>query len=206
MFFNFKCTDVDQVNRVQDDLQIVCWDPAHSLFSFFVAFPSIVVWGLGIPLFAFFLLSKVRNSLDKTETRETYGFLYRGYKKQFYYWEIIIMYRKIFLICIAVFVESAGVIAQALIVFILLIGFLIVNLKKKPFATVALNDLETLSLVTSTITVYCGIFFISNMPQTWILDNPGISQGAISLSDNLVLFFFGIIVLVNFLFFVYWMI
>ena len=28
---------------------------------------------------------------------------------------------------------------------------------------VALNDLETASLVTSMVTVYCGIFFISDM-------------------------------------------
>ena len=50
-----------------------------------------------------------------------------------------------------------------MIVFMLLIVFLFLNLKKKPFASVALNDLETTSLITSMITIYCGIFYISDM-------------------------------------------
>ena len=40
--------------------------------------------------------------------------------------------------------------------------FLILNLKKEPFGSVALNDLETASLVSSMITIYCGLFYISD--------------------------------------------
>lgn len=126
-----------------------------------------IVWGLGIPFFGYLLLVKVRKFLDKIETRECLGFLYRGYRKEFYYWEVIIMYRKITLIFISVFVSTYGV-AQALIVFILLIAFLFVNMKKIPFQTIALNDLETLSLLTSMITIYCGLFFVTSMPQEYI--------------------------------------
>ena len=43
-----------------------------------------------------------------------------------------------------------------------LIVFLIINNKKKPFASLALNDLETYSLASSMVTIYCGIFYISN--------------------------------------------
>ena len=35
----------------------------------------------------------------------------------------------------------------------------------------ALNDLETLSLITSMVTVYCGLFFIANKPEAWIQQN-----------------------------------
>lgn len=111
MFFNFKCLEVDGDSRVEDDLEVVCWSSVHKFYSLFVAVPSIIVWGLGIPFFAFLLLSRVRKSLDKLESRERLGFLYRGYKKDFYYWEVIIMYRKIALICISVFISSYGVIA-----------------------------------------------------------------------------------------------
>ena len=76
-----------------------------------MALPSIIVWGLGIPFFGFILLSGIRHRLDSLESREKLGFLYRGYRKQFYYWEIIIMYRKIVLIFVAVFLNSVGVIA-----------------------------------------------------------------------------------------------
>ena len=54
--------------------------------------------------------------------KEKLGFLFRGYRKKLYYWEIVIMYRKIALIFISVFVVNIGVIAQALVVFLLLIA------------------------------------------------------------------------------------
>jgi len=64
MFYDFKCLDIDGEGRIQDDLEVVCWNAEHKLYSYFIALPSIFVWGLGIPLFAFILLSKVRFNLD----------------------------------------------------------------------------------------------------------------------------------------------
>lgn len=69
-----------------------------------MAIPGIIVWGLGIPFFAFMLLTGVKNKLKTSEVREKFGFLYRGYKHEFYYWESIIMYRKITMIVIAIVV------------------------------------------------------------------------------------------------------
>ena len=100
-----------------------------------MAIPGIVIWGLGIPFFAFILLTREKERLNTLAVREKLGFLYRGYKKQFYYWESIIMYRKIALIFISVFIQTYGVISQAMVVFMLLIVFLIVNSKKKPFVS-----------------------------------------------------------------------
>ncbi|CDW82066.1 UNKNOWN [Stylonychia lemnae] len=137
--------------------------------------------------------------------RQKLGFLYRGYRKKYHYWEIIIMYRKILLIFISVFVSAFGVMAQALIVFLVFILFLIVNLKTKPFSTIALNDLETVSLVTSMVTIYCGLFFISNTKQSQIDLDPELSNKALQLSDNVLLALFAIILISNCIFFFYWL-
>ena len=75
-----------------------------------MALPSLIVWGLGIPLFAFILLNMERHRLDKVEVRQKLGFLFRGYKKDFFYWEIVIMYRKIIMVIIAVVIQSMGAI------------------------------------------------------------------------------------------------
>lgn len=55
-----------------------------------------------------------------------------------------------------------------MVVFIVLITFLYYNLRREPFAQLVLNDLETLSLITSMVTIYCGIFYISDISE---LDN-----------------------------------
>ncbi|CDW87056.1 UNKNOWN [Stylonychia lemnae] len=204
MFNNFKCSSIDGESRLLYDLEVTCWGETHSLFSYFVAIPSIFVWGLGIPFFGLILLMKVRHNLENIDSRQKLGFLYRGYRRRFHYWEIIIMYRKIFLIFISVFVSAFGIMAQALIVFIFLICFLILNLKTQPFSTVALNDLETVSLVTSMITIYCGLFFLSNTKQSQVEQDPELKNKAVQLSDNVLLALFVVIVLSNFSFFIYW--
>ena len=41
-----------------------------------------------------------------------------------------------------------------------------VNSMRRPFIARALNDIEDLSLMTSVITIYCGLFFISSKDKT----------------------------------------
>ena len=74
--------------------------------------PALIVWGLGIPLFAFILLSRKRKRLNVLVVKEKYGFLYNGYKRQYYYWEVIIMYRKLTIVIIAYVIVNLGVIVQ----------------------------------------------------------------------------------------------
>ena len=74
------------------------------------------MWGLGIPFFGLSILIKFRARLDTKYVRERFGFLYRGYKAKFFYWEIVIIYRKVLVIFIAIFIKSAGVMAQTLVV------------------------------------------------------------------------------------------
>jgi len=80
--------------------------------------------------------------------------------------------------------------------------FIVINLKKKPFMTVVLNDLESLSLITSMVTVYCGIFYISNTPTRYIEDYPELKQTALVLDTSSSLFLFFMILLVNLIFLV----
>ena len=91
-----------------------------------------------------------------------------------------------------------------MIVFLLLILFIVLNLKKKPFILEALNDLESLSVVTSTLTIYCGIFFISNIPSKDVSSLPDYVVGYIVLSNELQLLFFSIILISNLCFITYW--
>jgi hypothetical protein len=79
MFNNFNCKDIDGIQHVQVDMTIRCNKNAHSFWSYTVAAPSIVVWGLGIPFFAFVLMYRERHHLDRIETKEKFGFLYAGY-------------------------------------------------------------------------------------------------------------------------------
>ncbi|CDW85402.1 UNKNOWN [Stylonychia lemnae] len=161
-----NCVDIDGDSRVKNDLEILCYTGEHNIWSMAVGLPSLIVWGLGIPLFAYILLLREHKSLDTLMTRQKYGFLYRGFKRRFYYWEIVITYRKIFLIFIQVFLVQQGVITQAMMVLLMLIFFMSINITKQPFQTKTLNELETLSLITSLLSIFCGVFFIVSVDST----------------------------------------
>ena len=77
------------------------------------------------------------------------------------------MYRKILIIFISVFLATYGVITQALVVFVVLIAFLLLNMKLHPFSLKVFNDMENISLSTSMITIYCALFYISDVPTLY---------------------------------------
>lgn len=69
MFNDFNCKNIDGEYRVYNDMTILCWDTAHSFWSYTVAMPSIIVWGLGIPFFALMLLIRERKKLASIEVK-----------------------------------------------------------------------------------------------------------------------------------------
>ena len=90
----------------------------------YVALPCFVIWGLGIPATIFVLMRKENETLETQATKQKFGFLFNGYKKNNYYWEIVIMYRKILCIFIAILLKGKGVILQAMVMLIVLLFFL----------------------------------------------------------------------------------
>jgi hypothetical protein len=101
MFNAFNCQNIDGEERLYEDLEIICYKGSHSIFSLGVALPSLLIWGLGIPTMALYLIYARRKDLNLIDVKSKYGFLYNGYRNpQAFYWEIVIMYRKIAIIFI----------------------------------------------------------------------------------------------------------
>ena len=94
------------------------------------------------------------------------------------------MFRKVAMIFITVFLSSLGRIVQALAVILLLIFYLFLTIRKKPYTTRRLNSLEIASLLTSSITIYAGVFFLSSRDSADPSFTPNIdSNSLIILSD-----------------------
>lgn len=58
MFNMFNCKEYDGINRMEKDLQIVCYHGPHYYFAYFLAAPCILLWSIGIPFLIYTLLSK----------------------------------------------------------------------------------------------------------------------------------------------------
>ena len=73
-----------------------------------LALPCFILWGLGIPAVIYWLMKQEERNLDTDGVKIRFGFLYLGYKRDVYFWEIVIMYRKIIALCIAVLMTPLG--------------------------------------------------------------------------------------------------
>jgi hypothetical protein len=58
----------------------------------------LLLWCLGIPLTCFYVLYHERKHLHDENIRAFLGFLYAGYKLESYFWEVIIMLRKLLMV------------------------------------------------------------------------------------------------------------
>ena len=82
------------------------------------------------------------------------------------------MFRKVAMIFITIFLSTLGHIVQALAVIILLAFYLFITMRKRPYTTRRLNELEIMSLLVSAVTIYAGMFFLSSRDSTESSFNP----------------------------------
>ncbi len=107
-------------------------------------------------------IPKQTQTVDNSEFKERFGFLYNGYKINFWYWEFCVVLRKVLLVSVAVyFSENQNV--QALMAVFLVAMALTAHAAARPFNHGTLNMMEFLSLVSSFFTFFFGQFLFINV-------------------------------------------
>jgi hypothetical protein len=157
------CRELDPGQFWQNDyLNIPCWDTTHYRYVLIVAVPSAVGWGVGMPMVCLLTLYRNRNRLGLTELKVRFGFVYNGYEYSKYYWEFVIMYRKILIITIAVFLANISTSVQALTAMSVLLAAFGLQQKHHPFAMEEMNGLELRAILVASVTIYCGLYYMTS--------------------------------------------
>ncbi|CAG9320353.1 unnamed protein product [Blepharisma stoltei] len=161
-FSAFNCMEIEPGSYyLKSDLIIQCWDSEHTLYSITVALPSILIWCIAIPALCLWHIHLQRDRLNTIELKLQFGFLYLGFRDKTHYWEFIILYRKILIICCSVFLGSISIRVQALTVFFFVLLFFFFHQRITPYKTEQLNSLEKKSILVSGITIYCGLYYLT---------------------------------------------
>ena len=95
------------------------------------------------------------------------GFIYRGYRPEFYFWETVMFSRKFLLIFIGVFTEFFPKKTKPTMLIIILVGYIYVQIKFRPYQFTYLNKLEAYSLVVAFLTGNIGILLFSDFMQSF---------------------------------------
>jgi hypothetical protein len=163
VFTIFNCTKIEAHSYwLTADLSVKCWDTDHSEVVYFYAIPCIVIWCVAAPLLCLIHLVRKRKVLDRIDVRMVFGFLFHGYSRKHFYWEFTVVYRKILIISCSVFL-SQNIPIQALTVMILLLLALHFQSKMKPYINDELNACELRSILVATLTIYCGLYFLTQL-------------------------------------------
>ncbi|CAG9321394.1 unnamed protein product [Blepharisma stoltei] len=187
MFSVFRCTEVNAGEYwLEENLDIKCWNYEHKMYALVVALPALVVWGLLLPAACLTDLIKKKNSLDCLNVKIRYGFLMNWYEKKYYYWEFIILYSKLLLICCSVFLTSIAIKLQALIATILLSVYLQIQFSNNPYSQQKLNAMEFRAKLVCVTIIYSGLFYLTD-----------------SLNSDQDLFFYALIIIAHIFFLIH---
>jgi predicted outer membrane repeat protein len=161
MFSVFSCQAIKPGEYwLVSDLSLPCWSSDHIGYILMVSVPSLAVWIFGLPTICLFLLYKKKAVLLTDHiTQLKFSFLYKGYHAQWYFWEFVILYRKVAVVCASVFLSTVSITVQALSVLAVLLIALFFQLQVQPFLSPQFNTLELKSILVSAVTIYSGLFY-----------------------------------------------
>lgn len=152
--------------------QVRCYSPDHMFWLLVLCVPMVVFYVLGIPLVSAWLLYRHRDQLQTPDVKRRYYFLYTGYERLRWYWEYVIVVRKVALVGISVFFQYSARL-QAFSALMLLVFCLAAHIHGQPFVDTKADMLEFLSLSVSFFTFFCGILL-------WSPDLAGLARIAVS--------------------------
>jgi hypothetical protein len=149
-----------------EDMDERCWGAKHISWLLGLCLPMLLFYVVGIPVVACYILYLNRADLESAQCKRRYFFLYTGYRFDRWYWEFVIVLRKLVLITITVYLQDS-IRLQAFACLALIAFSLGLHIHFRPFMHPNANKIEIVSLLVSFGTFFAGIMlWTPYLPQT----------------------------------------
>ena len=187
IFTTLKCTNVDGFSVLSVDYGIACYQKEHMKYVL-LSFICIGVWVLGIPLWILISLYRNKKHLfdrksDKhEEIVNEYGTLYLQYEPKYWYWEIIVIFKKMVLTGVMVIVASGSSLQLVIALVVVLINLLLV-LKVAPFADYTDDWLSFLTSFQMLLTLLGGLLLFTDNPSNPSYDSANMGLGLMVINS-----------------------
>lgn len=154
----FSCQPVGEESRLYASLDIDCRAPSHlnwmnfagvSLFISSVVMPSFVFWRMW--------LEKDEIRRGEEDALRRWGFLANNLERQFFYWDLLVMTRKVLIASAVTLAKPSGVTLQALLCLFVFVIALSAHMTAFPYTHDALDVIESAAIGGFLITVWLGI-------------------------------------------------
>lgn len=158
------------------DRSLDCNSNEHKVYSL-AAYLSVIVYGLGIPLASIGLIMWFRKRKGPEYTNRLFVFLVCGYDEDRWWWETVILWRKLALAFILVFVDEQRL--QTYFALWILMTALALQMWLEPYDEVNLDRLATASLCVVIITLNFSLLY-DYLPATSA--DPVVSAGNVAVT------------------------
>ena len=150
-----SCTTVNGKKYIKADLGFECNTDEHFSYSLIILAPALIIWGFIIPIFIIYKLWIESKKLSLKKNLIKYGFLYKEYKFEAFYWEFSKMFQKLIITMVLSFLESQIKIKGLLILLSILV-YLVLLHWVKPYQSEEFNTLDIYSCLIEYLTIFFG--------------------------------------------------
>ena len=148
-----NCRTLDNGRKyLVTDFTIDCQSPYY-LHHMYMIVPALALYPIGIPLM-FFLLLKFRRNVHPWD--DNLSFLYKAYRKQYWWFEIYELLRKLLLTGLIIFI-AAGTATQIAIACIICAVTMCLHLRLRPYEARGDDILQGFSLAEVLLVTYCAL-------------------------------------------------
>eukprot|EP00347_Sterkiella_histriomuscorum_P014799 403359479 len=160
-FSMMNCYEIESGEQwLQADLEIKCWNDTHTRWFMIVGLPMLIVWVIGMPVFALLLMFFNREKLADEQFFSRYRMLYQGLKRKHFYWEIVNTFRKISIVSINVFLSLYPDYIKAIYAMLMLAIIFKMQEILQPYEIPVFNWIEQREQIASIVTFYAGLYFV----------------------------------------------
>ena len=143
------------------DLEIACDSPEHIAFMILFAVPTAAFFIVGGPVGSVLALRRAvkQNGWSDDTTLYRFAVLIGGYRKETWYWSLVVAARKLLMAVISVAMSAAGTKAQYVTAIIVIVAALAIQVHSRPYVNEDLNFMEDCGLVVLFMSMYLGLLF-----------------------------------------------
>ncbi|KAJ5073972.1 g protein-coupled receptor-related [Anaeramoeba ignava] len=171
LFLSYKVLQVFDCRKQSSGVYL--FEPDTSLFCYHEWWMRLLPWAIlffviyvvGIPLTLAILFFVSSKKMDEKTFDLHFGLLCARYTKRWFFWEIVIMIRKLFMTISQLFF-SFDAILQLVVSVVILLASLVLQVQTKPFVSNRHNTLEFVLISFSEIILFSGMVFVSNDLQS----------------------------------------
>lgn len=182
--------DVKSIHFLKVAPQFECWEETHMSLIKNVIFPFLFIFIIPPPIIMLLYIRKNLANYDHPQVIQRVFLITIGYRKQFYYWEYVVLLKKIALIYITIFIRDEPLICVLALIIVLLI-FSYFHIMVSPYEYEFLNRLVFKQYIAVFVSYSVNLYFsyTTSLGTTFLLLFLMIAANILFIAEWVLLFY-----------------